>query len=300
MPGALGPILTAAVALGTAAVVVANPVNAPRADIRIPALVSSTEAGDAVGMLDEEFLRALAPEPAGPSNPMAALKDVIAVLVANAAYLGRTVIGDDTDKAGARPELTAASYPYFGDAPYVGDAPGWNDGAPLIASGGLDATVPGRNGAPEVAPSPPMPSSTPSLSALPEWVDTDLRNALDQASEMVSGLPDTLSDVGDSVLAGDLVSPLSDMVDSVRESVEEDLSVLRDVSANAVSNIGSRLLPSAEKPRSDHLVDVVDSLDGIGIKRDSGFQQIRPDGGSGGPRGAIERAAERATGPNGE
>lgn len=289
-----GPILTAGVALGTAAVVVANPVNALRADVRIPALVSSTGPRDVVDMFDEEFLRALAPEPAGPSSPMAALKDVIAVLVANAAYLGRTVVGVDTDQAGARPELTAASYPYFADAP------GWRDGAPSIASAGADSTVPGRSGATGVAPSPSVVSSPPSLGALPEWVDTDLHRALDHASEMVSGSPDALPDVGDSVLTGDLVSPLSDMVDSVKESVEADLSVLRDISADVVSTVRSQLLPSSENFRSDHFSDVVDALDGIGIKRDSGVPRIRPDGGGGGPRRAIGRAAERATGPNGE
>lgn len=91
MPGLLGPILTTGVVLATAAVVVANPVNAPRADVQIPAVGLSSGSGDAVDMLDEDFLRAIAPEPAS-TGPVAVLNELVAALVASAAYLGRNAV----------------------------------------------------------------------------------------------------------------------------------------------------------------------------------------------------------------
>jgi hypothetical protein len=126
VPWAFGPILTAGVAIGAAAVVVANPVVVPRADIQIAvADLPSTVTGDghggsAVDMLDEDFIRAVGHAPADASNPFAALTDLVRVLVADAAQLGRNAILH-AFATGARviadPALTSTSYPYVPVAP---------------------------------------------------------------------------------------------------------------------------------------------------------------------------------------
>ena len=120
MPGRIGPLLTTGVALSVAAVVVANPVIAPRADLRIPA-VELSATGDAMDMLNNDFLSAIAPAQAeSSSNPFAVLKDLISSLAADATYLTRSAIVS-AFFAGAtavtNPELTAASHPYVPDVP---------------------------------------------------------------------------------------------------------------------------------------------------------------------------------------
>lgn len=126
MPWAFGPILTAGVALGAATVVVANPVVVPRADMQIPvADLPVTVTGDgrhnaAVDMLDEDFIRAVGPGPTASANPLAVLTDLVRVLVADAADLGRTAILH-AFATGARviadPALTSTSYPYIPAVP---------------------------------------------------------------------------------------------------------------------------------------------------------------------------------------
>ncbi len=121
MPWAFGPILTAGVALGAAAVVVSNPVVVPRADVQISAReLSATLTDDghreaAIAMLDEDFIRAVGPEPAASTNPLAVLTDLVRVIVADAAYLGKNAILH-AFTTGARviadPALTSTSYPY--------------------------------------------------------------------------------------------------------------------------------------------------------------------------------------------
>jgi hypothetical protein len=126
VPSVFGPILTAGVALGAAAVVVANPVVVPRADVQISAAeLPATFTGDghreaAIAMLDEDFIRAVGPEPAGSTNPLAVLTDLVRVIVADAAYLGKNAILH-AFTTGARviadPALTSTSYPYVPAGP---------------------------------------------------------------------------------------------------------------------------------------------------------------------------------------
>lgn len=113
--GVIGPVLTTGVALAAAAVVVANPVIPPRSDVQIPAVQLSAGTGDALAMLDEEFLNAIAPEPPESTNPFVIIRDLISSLAADATYLGTSAIVD-AFVAGAtavtQPELTASSFPY--------------------------------------------------------------------------------------------------------------------------------------------------------------------------------------------
>ena len=121
----IGPILTTGVSLVTAGVVVANPIVAPRADIAIPAVQLSAGNAETIGMLDQAFLDAIAPGPAGSSNPFSVLKDLISGLAADASSMGKDVIVDAFVAGVAAvspPELTAASSPYlsFAGAPVPG------------------------------------------------------------------------------------------------------------------------------------------------------------------------------------
>ena len=115
MPGVFGPILSTCVALGTAAVVVANPVTAPHADVRIPANAMTTDTGNTADMLDENFIKAVGPGPEASNNPFVVLKDLVTALVVDATTIGKNAVihafvtGADVV---SRPELTAASYPY--------------------------------------------------------------------------------------------------------------------------------------------------------------------------------------------
>lgn len=115
MRGVIGPVLTTGVALAAAAVVVANPVIPPRSDVQIPSVQLSAGTGDALAMLDEEFLNAIAPEPPESMNPFVIIRDLISSLAADATYLGTSAIVD-AFVAGAtavtQPELTASSFPY--------------------------------------------------------------------------------------------------------------------------------------------------------------------------------------------
>lgn len=116
MGRAFGPILTTGVALGAAAVVVANPIVAPRADVQIPSVQLSAGTGDAVGMLDQAFLDAIAPPPPESTNPFSVLKQLITSLAADATYLGKNAIVDAFVAGVAAvsdPELTAATTPYI-------------------------------------------------------------------------------------------------------------------------------------------------------------------------------------------
>ena len=111
----IGPILTTGVSLVTAGVVVANPIVAPRADVAIPAVQLSAGNTETIGMLDQAFLDAIAPGPAGSSNPFVVLKDLISGLAADATSMGKDVIVDAFVAGVAAvspPELTAASSPY--------------------------------------------------------------------------------------------------------------------------------------------------------------------------------------------
>jgi hypothetical protein len=229
VPGVFGPILTTGVALATAVVVVANPVNAPRADIQVPAVALSSGSGHAVDMLDEKFLQAIAPEPADSTSPFAVLKDLVSALLASAAHLGRTaVVNPVVGDSAAKPELTAVSLPYVGEffgAPAIPAAAGATTAAaaPTIAPSGVSieilATAP-----PNPAPAPMTPADTPLLNAVHDRAEADLQWAVDNANAAVAaaskGLrnPQSLIDqsLGQRVLEmPDLLPPLPDSLTAV-------------------------------------------------------------------------------------
>lgn len=229
MSRVFGPIMTTGVVLGTAAVVVANPLGSPRADIQIPAVALSSGSSDALGMLDENFLRALAPEPTKSTTPLSVLKDVVSALVANAATLGRNsavsgLLPDGTDPA-TLPALTSTTQPY----PYVAEAPAAAPLAPPV----LAPSVPGSAA---VAPVEPVQSAA-SLEAAAAVVDTvasgaapiintintDMQWAVDRASEVVSALPQPPAVLSGSGAIGERLSDLSSKISSVASNLASAL-----------------------------------------------------------------------------
>ena len=89
--------------------------------MQIPAIQLSAGSGDALGMLDEDFLNAIAPAPPESNNPFVIIKDLITSLAADATYLGTNAIVD-AFVAGAtvvtQPELTALAVPYVPDVQF--------------------------------------------------------------------------------------------------------------------------------------------------------------------------------------
>ena len=98
----------------------ANPIIAPHSDVQIPAVQLSAGTGDAIGMLDQAFLDAIAPAPPESTNPLSVLKQLITSLAADASDAGKTAI-INAFVAGitavSEPELTATTVPY--EAPAV-------------------------------------------------------------------------------------------------------------------------------------------------------------------------------------
>ena len=221
VPGAFGPILTTGVALSAAVVVVTNPVTAPHADVRIPAAQAqvSQASGQAIDMLDEDFINAVGPTPAGSTNPLAVLKDLVSALVADAADLGRSAVlhaftvGASVVSRPESPELTASSYPLV-IPPAADTLPALNWSVlpgpvpealrpvveqaltAIIADYG-DITDAGVIAAAFAAGAALSAEASPLLGNLRGLVDSQLQPALAKAGSAVSALPHTA--VGDVI-----------------------------------------------------------------------------------------------------
>lgn len=201
VPGAFGPILTTGVALSAAVVVVANPMTAPHADVQISAAQAqvSQASGQALDMLDEDFIKAVGPKPAGSTNPLAVLKDLVSALVADAADLGKSAVlhaftvGASVVSRPEAPELTAVSHPFV-----VPPAPVPQDLRPvveqaltaIIADYG-DVTDSGVIAAAFAAGAALNTEGSPLLEDLRGLVDSQLQPALAKAGSAVSAIPQT-------------------------------------------------------------------------------------------------------------
>lgn len=123
---AFGPLLTTGVALAAAGVVVANPVIAPRGDVRIPAVQLSSGSGDAASMLDDGFLDAIAPASSESTGPLSVLKDLFSSLAADATHIGKNAIVSAFIAGMAvvsDPELTATTGTVAGPSEIAAIAP---------------------------------------------------------------------------------------------------------------------------------------------------------------------------------
>ena len=219
----IGPILTTGVSLVTAGVVVANPIVAPRADVAIPAVQLSAGNAETIGMLDQAFLDAIAPGPAGSSNPFSVLKDLISGLAADASSMGKDVIVDAFVAGVAAvspPELTAASSPYLS---FVGaPVPGF----PAITDPhDLSALVPSMS---EVAVAaadssefvandvvPVVREFVTSLAADVEYVSTGLIEAAFAVGALVAHEPILIARTLTALVSGDFEGALANAVKAV-------------------------------------------------------------------------------------
>jgi hypothetical protein len=236
VPWAFGPILTAGVTLGAATVVVANPVVVPRADVQIPAAhlpvtvagvgQHGSAHGSALDMLDEDFIRAVGPGPTASANPLAALTDLVRVLVADAAQMGRSAVLH-AFATGARviadPVLTSTSYPYLPAAPSDPAALPWSGPTPPVAAGDLGpvvaqaltailADVGDVSGARAIvsafAAGAALASEQLPVLGVVESVQRDLRGVLVDTASVVSALPGAREVIGDAIRTAFTVLPV--------------------------------------------------------------------------------------------
>ncbi len=214
MSGRIGPFLTTGVALSVAAVVVANPVVAPRADLEIPA-VKLSGTGDALDMLNNDFLSRIAPAPAeSPSNPFAVLKDLVTSLAADATYLTKNAIVS-AFFAGANavtnPELTAASFPYV---PHIPPA-----GAVVLPTPVLPPAVPG----------PMTTDQLLAVAALPAELVPAAAEVVVALMDGVRGLTDGTAVTAAFAVGALLVKEGGQVADAVRGLVGTGVQAVADV-----------------------------------------------------------------------
>ena len=269
MPGAFGPILTTGVALSAAVVVVVNPMTAPHADVRIPAAQANVAkaGGEAVDMLDEDFIEAVGPKPTGSTHPLAILKDLVGSLVADVSDLGKSAVlraflaGASVVSGSQVPELTAASYPYI--VPHAPETlpvlPWINVPGPvpqdlrpvveqaltaIIADSG-DLTDPNVVAAAFLAGVALAAEDLPVLQNLRDLVDGGLRSAADKAASAVSLLPRTA--IGDVI---------RDAVGSYLPALRSDTSVNVPALSERVQNSGTDLLATGAPAVGGDAVEV--------------------------------------------
>lgn len=240
--GVIGPVLTTGVALAAAVVVVANPVIPPRSDVQIPSVQLSAGTGDALAMLDEEFLNAIAPQPPESTNPFVIIRDLISSLAADATYLGTSAIVD-AFVAGAtavtQPELTASSFPYTPPIqPWIAE-PAITDATGLS----LAAYLPAELVAPPVVLNELTPAVVEVVTAVANdvnYVGNQLVTAAFATGVMLAAEPGLIVDTLRALISGDVrgaldsavkavIAPLGPTViilDAIRTVVEQRLPML--------------------------------------------------------------------------
>ena len=219
----IGPILTTGVSLVTAGVVVANPIVAPRADVAIPAVQLSAGNTETIGMLDQAFLDAIAPGPAGSSNPFSVLKDLISGLAADATSMGKDVIVDAFVAGVAAvspPELTAASSPYvpFAATPVpdfsaITDPRDFSALVPSMADVAAAAADSSEFVADDVVPV--VRELVASLAADVEYVSTGLIEAAFAVGALVAHEPILIVRTFTALVSGDFEGALANAVKAV-------------------------------------------------------------------------------------
>jgi len=246
--GAFGPILTTGVALAASAVVVANPVVPTRADVQIPAVQLSAGSGDTLGMLDENFLNAIAPAPSESPNPFSVIRDLIASFAADATYLGTNVIVD-AFVAGAtavtQPELTASSVPYVPSA-IPSDSPVAPTPAQSLPPGLADPTA----GVDDITPV--VAEVVTAVINDVSYVGEQLVAAAYAAGAMLAAEPVLLVDTLRALIEGDVGRALETAV----QAVVAPLGPPRIIFDAIRTVIERRLLPSGSLPTPDTPVSV--------------------------------------------
>lgn len=242
----VGPILTTGIALTAAGVVVANPIIAPHSDVQIPAVQLSAGTGDAIGMLDQAFLDAIAPAPPESTNPLSVLKQLITSLAADASDAGKTAI-INAFVAGitavSEPELTATTVPY--EAPVVSPPspdlamsvlPGLDLNS-IIPSAGGTTSLPDLTSVVTDTVAPAVTSFVSSLIRDAGYVGGKLVAAAFATGAMVANEPALIGATLTALVQGDFTGALQSAVKAVIAPFGPPAIIL-----NAVANVIERRL----------------------------------------------------------
>ena len=239
MRRAIGPILSTGVALVVAGVVVANPVVAPGADVRIPAVALSAGTDPSAGMLDEAFLDSIATPPPVSTNPFAVLRELFSSLAADATSFGKNAIVD-AFVAGVTvvtvPELTSVTTPYFPDVPPFNDVTppaisaadlvGWDvpeDFSGLApVTGGPDATF----GLTSESFVPTVQQIVSELASDAQYVADELVAAAFAAGALIASEPALIYGTLSALIDGDIDGALRHAVAAVTAPLASPLIVL--------------------------------------------------------------------------
>lgn len=220
MRRAIGPIVTTAAALVVAGAVVANPIDPPHDDVRIPAVQLSANSDDS-GMLDAAFLAAIAPAPPDPTNPLSVLRQLITSIAADVTEFGRTAIVDAFlagVTAASQPELTATSLPYVGPATDLAVASPLSVAGTGGAASGVDVS-PSADGsaAKDAGDDAPLAAAeaTAQLTATAGSVSAELIAAAFSAGAVVAAEPELIVSTLRALVAGDIGAALKNAVKAV-------------------------------------------------------------------------------------
>ena len=107
MRGAIGPVLTTGVALVSAALIVANPIEAPPKDVQITVAEMSAGLGNRTEVSDPAFWNSLAAAAPESTNPLSILQQLLGALAENATRIGNQAVAEGI-AAGAAAEPTPA------------------------------------------------------------------------------------------------------------------------------------------------------------------------------------------------
>jgi hypothetical protein len=246
------------VSLVTAGVVVANPIVAPRADVAIPAVQLSAGNAETIGMLDQAFLDAIAPGPAGSSNPFLVLKDLISGLAADASSMGKDVIVDAFVAGVAAvspPELTAASSPYvpFAATPVpdfsaITDPPDLGALVPSMADVAAAAADSSEFVANDVVPV--VREFVTSLAADVEYVSTGLIEAAFAVGALVAHEPILIVRTFTALVSGDFEGALANAVKAVVAPLGPPAMVYNTLRTVVVKYLSAPRNPAAPAPAS--------------------------------------------------
>lgn len=311
--GRLGAILTTGVVLSAAAAVVANPVIAPRGDLRVPAIELSAGYGDDdLAMLDSQFLDAIAPSSTElSSSPLSVLNDLVTSLAADVSYLGRhalIAIFSSGVAAVVDTNLTAVTSPYPATMDNVLGA------APL---GPVTAAPPTPAGLAEPLSTPSSDRLDPVVSAV---VPSRVAGVLEQSLQAVvddaaraggRAWTDAITEVDALLQAGDrvVVDSLRRLVDPAGSSVLVIPNFATQPNVTAVPSVSVPLrmptLPSPEVQRpvaaGVSLSETAAAVTAAGMRRQSSAAlDAAREGTTRAARDALRRATSRAAGMDGD
>lgn len=219
----------------------ANPIIAPNSDVQIPAVQLSAGTGDAIAMLDKDFLDAIAPAPPESTNPLSVLKQLITSLAADASDAGKTAI-INAFVAGitavSEPELTATTVPY--EAPAVSPPspdlamsvlPGLDLSAIMPTTGGA-SSLPNLTSVVTDTVAPAVRSLVSSLIHDAGYVGGELVAAAFATGAMVANEPALIGATLTALVQGDFTGALQNAVKAVTAPFGPPAIIL-----NAVANV---------------------------------------------------------------